>query len=221
MFETSSDLPSLAIGVRCLPESTRGVILEGPIRPQNPLYLRFISITQDLFNWRWDWERQYSGCAEEVPVFASDLVTDEKGDPWYPSLIQFSSRERAMEIIYYDATLIYLFRIARQLQWDFVESTGGAPPPEIALPLLASPLLFPSDIHALEDVSSEFYRLIEGCLSAAGKVVGNLYQLMFALSLVNNGLDEDSLEATWMRRIRSRIVATSGLDLWSAARRSI
>jgi hypothetical protein len=209
----------LAFGLKCLQESTGGSTSEGQIGPLNPLFLRFISIFQNLFSWRWDWELQYNGSADEVPVIVSDLVTDENGNPSYPTLIHFSSRARAMEIIYYNATLIYLFRKARQLQWDFLfESTERAAPPEIAQPLPASPLLLPSDIHALENASSEFYRSIEGCLCVAAKDAGDWYQLMFALSLVNAGLDEDSLEATWMRRIRKRIIATSSLNIGSAAR---
>lgn len=112
--------------------------------------------------------------------------------------------------------------MARQLRWDSViDSTDRSIPSGILQPLPYTPLLLPIDLNALEDATSEFYCSIEACLTIAPKDAGDWHQLMFALSLVNTGLDEASLEGTWMKRIRRQIVTTSGLDMWAAARRSI
>lgn len=220
-IQKSCDLPSVAFNFKCLQDSTVRSKSERSTGLPTSLKIQIISILRCLFDWRWDWERQYSGSADEIPVIASTSLADENGHPLHPTLILLPNRLCAIEIIYYNATLIYLFRIAKQLQWDFLAESTRAAPLVITEPLPASPLLLPSDIQSLEDVSSEFYRSVEGCLYGAEKSAGEWYQLMFSLFLVNAGLDEGSLEATWMSRIRGRIITTSGLDMWSSACKSI
>jgi hypothetical protein len=121
-------------------------------------------------------------------------------------LILLPNRWRELDIVFYNATLIYQFRIAEQLQWDFLaEHTNRAAPLGIIQPIPASSLLLPRDVLSLEDVSSEFYRSIDGALCGAQNAAGDWYRLMFSLSLVNAGLEPGSLEAIWMRRIRGRM----------------
>jgi hypothetical protein len=80
-----------------------------------------------------------------------------------------------------------------QLQLDFfAQNTNRAAPLGITQPISTSPLLLPGNIKSLGDVSSEFYRSMEGCLCAGEQDAGDWYQLMFSLSMVNVGLDEDS-----------------------------
>jgi hypothetical protein len=172
----------LSFNFKSLQESNEKLVLEGTIKPPCPLYLQFISISQDLFRWHWNWELQHGGSADEVRVTASDLVTEENGNLWYPTHISFPGRPRGLEIIYYNAALIYLFRMARQFQWGFrIESIDREAPPEITQRLPPTPLLLASAIHTLEDTSSEFYHSVEGCLSVAPNEAGDWYQVMFAL----------------------------------------
>jgi len=120
------------------------------------------------------------------------------------------------EIIYYQATLVLLLRISKLiLSNDLLNSVNKAPPPDLAQPLHPTPLLRPTEIDSLEDASWEFYRSMEGHLCGRGdQPAAEFYQIMFPLSLVSLGI-EDSIEQTWMKRIRARMMGASRFNLWA------
>lgn len=180
--------------------------------------MKLKSLLQELFRWRWDWERDCDSGVEEVPTNPlNTVVIDNYGNPQFSTCLCYSD-EVTKEIIYYQAILTFLLRMGKLLFNDRVlDGVEKAETPGLARPLRPSLLLLPSEVHSLEDASTEFYRSMEGHLSAgAEKPAVEFYQLMFPLSLVTLGVEPDSMEEKWTKNIRRRMIGASGFDMWVA-----
>lgn len=190
------------------------------VNPKHRLSINLRSLLQSLFHWRWKWERHFNITADVIPTDPNNTaVTDNHGNPQFTTCLSYSDLF-AREIIYYQAILVFLLRLGKLLlSYNLLDDVDKAAPPSLAQPLRPSPLLLPSDVHSLEDASSEFYRSMEGHLCGGrDKAAVEFYQLMFALSLVTLGVENDSIEAIWTKRIRGRMIGASGFDMWAACR---
>jgi hypothetical protein len=76
-----------------------------------------------------------------------------------------------------------------------LDSVDRSAPPSLSQPLSPSPLLLPPEVHSLEDLSSEYYRSMEGhlCISAH-KSAAEFYALGLPHSLLTVGVEQDSRE---------------------------
>lgn len=118
--------------------------------------------------------------------------------------------------MYHQATLVLVLRIGKLiLSNDLLASVDKAPHPDLAQPLPPTPLLRPTELQSLEDATWEFYRSMEGHLCGGDQHAAEFYQLMFPLSLVALGIEEGSLEQTWMKKIRTRLMNAAGYNLWA------
>ncbi len=121
------------------------------------------------------------------------------------------------EIIYYQAALVLVLRIGKLiLGSNLLDSVDKAPPSDLPQPLQPTSLLRPTEIESLEDASWEYYRAMEGHLcSRRDQPAAEFYQLMFPLSMVSLGIEAGSIEQTWMNKIRARMLAAFGFNLWA------
>lgn len=193
------------------------------VNPRHPLKAKLTSMLQNLFNWRWNWERQRNSFVEEVPTNPSKtIVIDHCGNPQFQTCLCYSDEAArdARDIIYYQATLTFLLRMGVIFFGEnLLDSVDKSAPPNLSQPLRPSPLLLPPEVHSLEEASSEFYRSMEGYLCiGASKSAAEFYGLAFVHSLVTLGVEQDSMEEMWTTSIRRRIFGVSGFDMWAARR---
>lgn len=134
------------------------------------------------------------------------------------TLIRFSNSFRAIDIIYYNATLISLLRLGRGLIGDiFLRSVNSEAPLDLTQPLRSSPLLLPPDIGSIEDVTSEFYRSLEGHMYSTGGLANESILLSFSTSLASLGTTKGSRDAFLIRELRRKVIGTSGFSIWHNA----
>jgi hypothetical protein len=187
------------------------------VNPTHNLSLKLKAMLQSLFNWRWKWDDHCHSNVTTGPTDpANTVITDQQGNPQFHTYLSFTDIA-IKNIMYYQATLVLVLRIGKLiLSDDLIESVDKRPPLDLALPLPPTPLLRPTEIDSLEDASWEFYRAMEGHFCSGGdQPAAEFYQLMYPLTLVSHGIEEDSLEQTWMSRIRSRIMKASGYNMWA------
>jgi len=189
------------------------------VNPTHNLTLKLKAMLQNLINWRWKWDHH---CHQHTSTGPTDpgntIITDHHGNPQFRTYLTYSDIA-IKEITYYQATLVLVLRMGKLIfSNDILDIVDKAPPANLSQPLQPTPLLRPTEIESLEDASWEFYRSMEGHLCGRGdQPAAEFYGLLFVLTLVSLGIEDDCLEQTWMRRIRSRMMRASGHNLWATA----
>jgi hypothetical protein len=91
-------------------------IAEDIVLPENRAACleKIAALSAALQTWRWDWHAHHSACARRVSFHAAQ--EDRTGIPAFlrgmlATTLEFDSPTRALEILYYNAALLYLMRL--------------------------------------------------------------------------------------------------------------
>lgn len=178
------------------------------------LRLKIVQILDSLFEWRWKWERMHGGHSYKVVTDSNlRLNLDEKGQPLFPTVVYFSDQLLASDIAHYDGALAYILRIAQAVlgdNWSSHVNVGGPS----TLTEATSVLLLPPDVRSANDAMQELFRLVEFHFSGEPTVSGDVFRLLFPISLAGKDLPHDSDEERRIRRIRREIADISGFGLF-------
>ncbi|KAL1877924.1 hypothetical protein Daus18300_002277 [Diaporthe australafricana] len=142
---------------------------EQPISPTTraSFHQRVGELREQLATWRWKWDRKYPNVAREVP---SNLKLDSIETPVFKeqlaTMIQFDTTQQALEMLTYNAALLYLLQLEDLLEMgeshspsrlsaddmDYIRHVAASHP--------ATPLLLPDEARFICQPALEAFRLI-------------------------------------------------------------
>ncbi|TVY85428.1 Uncharacterized protein LSUE1_G000474 [Lachnellula suecica] len=155
----------------------------------------------ELYTWRAAWEAEYPNCCWTVPV----------DDPKFPysTALYFNTMSRAVELGHYNTILSLLCRMGRILMGPDFSSTV----PAISIPIVRTNpwLLLPGDPKTIQDVGTEFLRLVPYILGE--HTSGGYFQVMFPLRATFEVFPPGSDEWNYCQRTFNEIADDGGFEV--------
>lgn len=143
---------------------------EHPISPATraAFHKRVGALREQLQSWRWRWEKKHPNVAREVPSKLHNL--DDINTPVFKeqlaTMIEFDTTQQALEMLTYNAGLIYLMQLEDLLDMSEPHSPSPLSADDMDHIRYAtsrhprSPLLLPDEAHFICQPALEAFRLI-------------------------------------------------------------
>ena len=160
--------------------------LDDDLEKQQNLIQRIIEQLEQLFQWRWRWQERHSAAAWEAA----------RGDSDVSPMIQFMDPQRAVEIMLYNACLMWLLGVLWKISPD------GAP--EIIFQAATttsagcssghrgcSPLLLPGQDYSLRGPAIEVCRVLNFQLEQASKTTFSALCFLMPVGMAWSVLEND------------------------------
>ena len=162
---------------------------------------------QKLEQLRWRWGIVYSKACWERPLNPhTSLSLDAKGQPLFSTVLDFEEAERAVEILYFNATRLMLYTISDQVglrePLPLDQSTLRFHGPRLNADIL--PGQGSRTMHALEICRIVDY-FMEDKRASRGAMI-----LFFPLSVARTHLEHDPRMSAWVARILGAAASSKG-----------
>lgn len=173
---------------------------------------RIHTFLQDLFIWRWKWQRLHGNLAYEVPVrSSSQLSVDEAGRPIFDTVLYYRSFFPARQLGYYMACIILVLEVAES--WGIHDASAQALSSLENIgdrPATAGPLALPHDGTSRQEAAQEILRSVEYYLQGSHRLAGAMH-LLTPLRLASLVVT-DARQVAWLRRITDRMAGCHGFE---------
>jgi hypothetical protein len=164
---------------------------------------RLIKTLQELFLWRWEWERSNPDGAFEVTACPETLPSCDNLLPTYENVIRYERFEIAREIMLYNAALLWVFDTANFWVGENATRLALSLFPVQERPGASNPLTLPHEDLTTAEISREICRSIEYHFQEPHTQSGAMF-LMLPLRTVlklGQGAQERLLSERSLRRI--------------------
>ena len=172
---------------------------------------RLIKTLQELFLWRWEWERSNPEAAYEVTVDLEAFPRHDSRLPMYETVFHYKSFEPARTMMLYNAALLWILDLAKMWIGEHAIRLALLPFPIEERPPALNPLTLPNEDLAAANVSQEVCRSAEYHLQEPHFHSGAMF-LMLPLRAVWK-LGQGEKERVWSGWVLRRIADSHGFGI--------
>ncbi|KAL8904573.1 MAG: hypothetical protein Q9171_007006 [Xanthocarpia ochracea] len=176
---------------------------------------RSITLIDNLFAWRWEWERQHGDQVWSVPRPQSCYCPhDSTGNPIYSTNFEFSNFNRMGEISRYNSMLVVLLNILGDICGDdnaYIDLLDRRIPADLLDRPDRSPLSLPSDPELCSrTAAAEHVRSVESVLIHDSHISSTGLILVSTLNMTYKALPAEDPLTGWIQAIYEHSSCSNG-----------
>ncbi|KAE8327072.1 hypothetical protein BDV39DRAFT_205203 [Aspergillus sergii] len=197
LHDTMCDAPGLL-------EAVDSFMVGGDEMARPGLCEKAIAMLEELYTWRWKWQRTYPDASYIISVDVSMQESTSTSIPRpFETILWFHDFSRAQELCFYGSILLIVLRMCEFLHCR---------PDPTSKESINDPLL-PME-GSRRDIAIEILRMVDYHLDCLQGSVGAL-MLIFPLNVARRNLELDS-DIAWLDQVMAQIADTHGFEMGRA-----